>query len=521
MLRKIEEKIKNVLKPGEAYFLSVVSGCLLFSAFPPLNWFVVGWIALVPFIFALKGKSVKESFLLGFVFFAVFFSMHIFWLHRVTVPGMIVLVSVLSVFGGLFGIATRYVLSYSLDLLLLPFVWVILEYLRGRVLTGFPWGSLSLSQWNNLKMIQIADLTGAWGVSFLMVMTSCALFAILSRSKKAVSYFAVCIFFLAVSYSYGTWRIDNKEFFMEKGPEVRLVQGNIPQHVKWDDVYAEEIIKKHVELSYPEKTLSSPDLVIWPETAYPYLVDGPSLGHLSAIAKKIGAGFMTGAVFEQDSYHHNSALQFSSDGEFERVYHKLHLVPFGEYVPLEDKIGFLRDYIDKPMGDFKAGEDYTIFDLRTQSKHSHGASGALVREVNFYKFAVLICIEDIFPYIGRTFRKKGADFLVNITNDAWFGRSAAAWQHLSSSVLRAVENRTSVVRAANTGISAFIDPMGEIHSILIRDGEAIFVEGAIQDRVRISRTGSFYSEYGEVFVLFCLVMILLTLAVESKKLRKT
>jgi apolipoprotein N-acyltransferase len=211
----------------------------------------------------------------------------------------------------------------------------------------------------------------------------------------------------------------------------------------------------------------------------------------SNFAKEIKTPLLLGAVTSRDGLYYNSAVLVSKEAKLLKRYDKLHLVPFGEYIPLRKILGFLETVV--PIGDFTAGGDYTIFTLPT-------------------RFSVLICFEDLFPEISRGFVKRGADFLINITNDAWFQKTSSPYQHLAASVLRAVENRAFLVRSANTGISGFIAPSGKIIS-LVQDkmGRNIFINGySTQEMLApLEKNLSFYTRFGDMFILACFLFVLL------------
>jgi apolipoprotein N-acyltransferase len=493
--------------------LAVLSGILGFLAFPPFKLGLLGWVCLVPLFLAMEPEKAKQNFLYGYLAGLVFFGSLLYWLPNVTVPGAIILVLFLGVFYGVFGVISGYVLKYSMNLLFLPFMWVILEFIRGNLFTGFPWGILGYSQYENINLIQIADITGVYGVSFLMVAFNVALFSMFMRSKRKIAYMMVSLLFMIISISYGIYRLP--ELNTWGSARISVVQGNIPQKFKWDPGFAEEIMKEYTGFT-KEAAADSPDMIIWPETAYPHLVeeDGEEAEKLNSLSREAGAPILVGFVSAEGDEYYNSAAVF--DGKSERIakYDKLHLVPFGEYVPFEERISFIRDYIDKPIGDFGRGTSYTLFPLA--STRAYGSEdGALMRTTNFFKFGVLICFEDIFPYIAREFVKSGANIMVNITNDAWFGDTAAPEQHMQASVFRAVENRVPVIRAANTGVSCFIDPTGKITSRVRKGKKDVFVGGFATDNVNVLRTRTYYTVYGDIFVYFCAFMALLLIFTEG------
>ncbi|MGB2661061.1 MAG: apolipoprotein N-acyltransferase [Candidatus Omnitrophota bacterium] len=493
--------------------LSALSGVLGFLAFPPFSLSPLAWIFLVPLLLVIKHcSSKKEGFLYGYFSGLIFFAGLLYWLPNVSVPGTIVLVLYLSVFWGVFGAITRIIFKYSADILILPFFWVVLEYIRGHLFTGFPWGLIAYSQYTNLKFIQIADLTGAHGVSFLIIVFNMAILAYITRMERKIGYLMIALFFLLIATAYGTNKLDN--FKVWGSPRISVVQGNVPQNLKWDPSYARDIEAEY-DILTREVSADKADLIIWPETAYPYLIEDSreAPAKLRDLALRVETPLLAGVIYSDGRDYYNSALFLSDKGGVIARYDKLHLVPFGEYVPFEKYIPFRR-YIDKPIGDFKEGEIYTLFPVRSVSLMNM-KGGALGRQTSFYKFGVLICFEDIFPVLARRFVLKGANFLVNMTNDAWFGRTAAPEQHLQASVFRAVENRVPVIRAANTGVSCFIDSTGEILSRVKKGDRDTFVSGYATAKVNVAATRSVYTRYGDVFVVFCGFMIVILSLTEA------
>jgi apolipoprotein N-acyltransferase len=211
----------------------------------------------------------------------------------------------------------------------------------------------------------------------------------------------------------------------------------------------------------------------------------------------------------------------SSQGETLVKYNKLHLVPFGEYIPLKKIFPFLETIA--PIGDIRPGQDYTIFALPGPQSPVPSLNAQTRKRTNAQtKFAVLICFEDLFPELARNFVKKGAQFLVNITNDAWYRKTSAPYQHLQASVFRAVENRVSLARAANTGVSGFITPNGKIISLVCdRTGRNIFIEGYKDQEIAIiERRPTFYTRYGDVFIVVCFLFLLYDIIHNLKNITK-
>ena len=502
---RMRSRLRNVV-------LAMLTGVIGFLAFPPADLSILAWVFLVPLFFVLKqDMSYRDAFLYSFLCGVVLFSGILYWLPNVTVPGTIILILIMAAYIGAFGTVARMAFRNSMDPLVLPFIWVVLEFLRGHLLTGFPWALLGYTQYTNTSLIQIADTTGAYGVSFLVCAFNVAVFAVATRAKRRIACMMTVLIFIIAATTYGISRTE--QFSPARKARLSVVQGNIPQDEKWSRGTAEGIIGVYTRLT-EQAAGDAPDMVIWPETAYPYLVQrGDAVPQeISDLALSVNTPILAGIVSSDNGFLYNSALLFGGNGQLEGKYSKTHLVPFGEYVP--GLFNALRDHIDKPIGDFKRGGEYTLLPLRAVES-SVAADGSLSRIVNFYKFGVLICFEDVFPYISREFVSRGASFLVNITNDAWFGDTAAPIQHLQASVFRAVENRVPVVRAANTGISAFIDPLGRITSILEDNGRSVNVEGYLTDRITISPVRALYSLYGDIFVYFCGVMVILLFILES------
>ncbi len=493
--------------------LAVISGLAAFAAFPPLELPFTAWLAFIPLFHVIATSGYRKSFWYSYLAGVVFFASVLYWLTVVSVPGFILLSLLLAVIFGLFGLMSRFVMKYSINLLAIPFAWVVLEYVRAHLFTGFPWALLGYSQYTNINLIQIADMTGAYGVSFLLMTFNVAVWAWLAGSRRKVSYLMISLLLIIAATSYGMYRRDN----MPEGSPARIsvVQGNIEQDLKWDQRSAEAIIDKYTDLTR-NALADAPDIIIWPETSYPYLLRDVDMAGspMAELSEEAGTPILAGVAYERDDVMYNSAVLFTGAEKQPEIYRKVHLVPFGEYIPFEERLGPLRKYIDKPIGDFRPGNDYKIFSFRSVTRSGDHRS-MLVRRTTFHKLGVLICFEDVFPYIARNFAREGAGILANITNDAWFGRTAASRQHLQASVFRAVENRVPVVRAANTGISAFVDIFGKVISRVEVDGREIFVEGYDTREIMTVPVKSAYTEYGDIFVFFAGFFLLFLVITEK------
>ncbi|MFH1753300.1 MAG: apolipoprotein N-acyltransferase, partial [Candidatus Omnitrophota bacterium] len=309
------------------------------------------------------------------------------------------------------------------------------------------------------------------------------------------SGWAVIISFVLISCvsGYGYFRL-NTQPDAKNSVKVSLIQGNIAQHIKWDPELRGYIWSQYSALT-EAAAKEGPDLVIWPETSLPgYMEDEELFRDVTTLARETGSTLLIGApsYSEQDDKIYNSAFLIGKNGDIAGRYDKLHLVPFGEYIPFEDLIGFIRGFVDKPIGAFEKGKERKVFKLEDGTR-----------------FSVLICFEDIFAGLVREFVKGGADFLVNTTNDAWFMKSPAPYQHAQSSVFRAVENRVPVVRAANTGLSCFIDRTGRIFDSVNISGDEIFISGFKTASIDIIKSASFYTRFGDLFILICALAVII------------
>ncbi len=491
--------------------LSLFSGILLILSFPNFDLELLAWVALVPLFYAIAGKGLYHSFILGFLTGLVSFLGILYWIivavHTygnvpLILSGFILLLLVvyLSLFIGAFTFLTRFIQIRSglQTILFTPVLWAALEYLRSFLLTGFPWANLGYSQYLNLPFIQMADVTGPYGLSSVILLVNAALFRVLHPWSKRTFPFkeaGFTVIILLVFLIYGYLKIEAVDRQMIQNPPLKigLVQGDIDQSVKWDKSFQKETLKIYEKLSF-KVAEEKPDLIIWPETATPFFFQDAK--EYQPLVLDIPRKTNTFLLFGTPSYkirkgkvnHYNSAYLASPSGELVGKYDKIHLVPFGEYVPMKDLLFFIGS-LGEGIGDFKSGEELFNFSLPQG------------------KFGTLICFEIIFPDLSRRFVKRGANFLVTITNDAWFGRTSAPHQHFSTAVFRAVENRVFVARAANTGITGFIDPKGRI----VKQG-GIFTEEAMNGTIRLSNRKTFYTLYGDVFAWACMAFSLLLFA---------
>lgn len=495
-----------------------LTGILHPVSFPPFDLGWLAWVVLVPLQIILHDLPPKRAlwygWLAGTIAFAgtvtwVITAMHQFGQVPIVVSAllMLLLATYLGMYMGLYawGYATFQRTFPKLLWLGAPALWVSLEFVRTYALSGFPWALLGYSQYQWLSVIQFADMTGVYGVSFLIVMGNVAVTSLLlwiyakarglAIPKPWVSI-ASCVCALSLVLVYGIWRLQQQADLDASAHtlSIGVVQANIDQAIKWNEAYRDETLRRYSSLS--QEAGKKTDLLIWPEAATPFFFEQEPAyqGQVLDIAKNTHSPLLLGSPtlrFQQDGrpYLYNSAFLVTDEGRVSARYDKRHLVPFGEYIPLRSILFFL-DKLVVGIGDFKSGEGAMTMQIPTVP----AGSGP--------RFGVAICFEVIFPDLVRRMAQEGANFLVTITNDAWFGDSAAPYQHFGMVVFRAVENHLGFARAANTGISGFIGPDGRILS-----RTSIFSEAAVTGLLPLrSSSPTFYTEFGDVFSWGCVII---------------
>ncbi len=510
----------NALKKlfERVYGPALLSGLLLVLSFPKVQLFPLAWIALVPLLIFLYDKDHWTAFKSGFYFGLVYFFGTLYWIYHsihyygaVALVPSLLLVFVLCMYFSLY--PAFFALLYAANmkrtdmpaLIVAPLLWTTLEFLRSYVLGGFPWSSLGYSQYTFLPLIQIADITGVYGVSFLIVAVNAALVDVLLFKRRheerplasylpAISGFAALALFMVFTLSYGVYRLHQ-----HRGGRIvkaAVIQGNIEQDKKWDPSYQQAVLNSYKDLSF-SAAREMPELIVWPETSAPFFfgTDKELTAGMVSFQRQLNSYLLFGSVLAKDrkgtpkssaTRYTNSALLLDKNGTITYIYDKIHLVPFGEFMPLRRLLSFVD--LTGEIGDFVPGESYTK------------------AVTPFGSFGTLICYEIIFPGQVRKFYTNGGDFIVTITNDAWFGKTPGPYQHFSMAVFRAIENRKPVIRSANTGISGFIDSCGRI---LARTD--LFTRTYLVSSVKTDRTLSPYTKYGDIFSYLNIIGTLLLL----------
>ncbi len=500
--------------------LLLIGGLMLTASFPKTGADLLAWVAFVPFFIAVEPLVPRQAFFAGVIFGLVHYLTLLYWVVYtmntygyvplyLCVPVLFLLSAYLSLYVGIFGmVVNKWLLSlkWSWQMLIIASLWVALEYARAMLLTGFPWELLGYSQYKRLELIQIADISGVYGISFFILAGNIALFQvwrfvrdtkIKARASLAPMIKAMICFLVLLTgvLGYGAWRIQDMEKRIKDSGFIRAaaVQGNISQDLKWDKRLKTKTVKKYISMSLssaPER----PELVVWPETAAPFYFE-----YETALRKRIlrairqsGMNYIIGSPHyekEANGYgFYNSAYLIDSGGKVAGRYDKVHLVPFGEYVPLKKWLPFLGKMVEQ-VGDFKPGEKGDAISL------------------GGHRMGMLICYEIIFPGLSRAMGKNGAELLINITNDAWFGKTSAPFQHFSMAVFRAIENKRALVRSANTGISGFIDPVGRVMGTT-----SLFEETVMTQSVPAMQIRTFYTRYGDIFAYLCIFITIIFLA---------
>jgi apolipoprotein N-acyltransferase len=481
---------------------SLASGLLLALAFPRPNLAVLAWVALVPLLLVME----RRPFRCGFTAGVGFFGLVLYWLNIVmttygqlhpllSAVAYLLLAGYLALFFGAAAWTCR-LLQRRLGLrpaLTLPVLWVGLEFLRSFLLSGFPWATLGYSQQSVLSLLQCADLFGPYGLSFLLILSNATLAGVVrfvrSRGEAAFPRVALTalLVLLVAAFGYGRYRLGQPLDERDETLATVLAQGAIDQARKWNPAYQRQTVDIYRRLSLPPEAGAPADLIVWPESAVPLFFQrgGPLAAQVRATARDSGSFLLFGSpAYEQsgrDLRYLNSAFLLSPEGRTLGRSDKVHLVPFGEYVPLGRYLPFI-DKLVVGIGDFSPG---TVAPL----------------PMNGHDIGVLICFEGIFPELAREYVRRGSDLLINITNDAWFGRSSAPWQHLAMARFRAVENRVWLARAANTGISAIIAPSGRITC-----QSPLFERLAVRGRVGLGAHPTLYNRLGDVAPALCLAV---------------
>ena len=528
------------------WLAAICSGLLYAGCFAPFNLIWLYWIALTPLMTAIwfSGNESRCPWLrnlaLGYVAGLAFFWTVFCWLTTVTVLGWFVLQFYMAIYVALWawfcgflrpretreqsGRTTKWdqMLTHarstaapprspwtkSANNLVLAFLlaagWATQEWLRGWVFSGWGWNGLGVALHGNWPLIQIAEFTGVAGLSFMVAFANVILLTtgrrliLEARTRTTRPHFDLTLTMAAI-VGVLTFGLRASQVSPPTKPlRVAAVQSNIPQHQKFDPQFVTKIFDRFRHLS--EIALRSnppPDLLIWPESSMPgpVLEEQESNRFVMDLAASAESDLLLGTIDQENRDVYNAALLVSDGGDRVQVYRKVHLVPFGEYVPGRHRVPLLARIVgDQVPGDFAAGKEYTVFSLTNSD----------------VQVAPLVCFEDTIGELTRRFvlpseTNPGANLLVDITNDGWFLHSGGSHQHLANAIFRCVETRRPMARAANTGVTCFINEFGRVTQMLRDDTGSTFTEGVLTGEIKVPTEHelTFYTRHGELFAKLC------------------
>ena len=507
-----------------AWLLALSSGLLQILIFPLPGMYMLCWLALAPLIYAilraresdaaellasdpasyLAPATVKQGFLLGYASGIVWYLGSCYWVYHVMhyygglhpVLALLLLIAFalyLGLYHGIFGAlvawAARSRVGFSRRaLVLVPFLWVSVELARSYV-TGFPWDLLGTVQVDNIPLARLASVTGVYGLSFEIALVNAAFaaaFLVPPRKRKGMLLAGVVA---TVALQAGRWMAPESAAV---NSTATLVQQNIPiRQEPWTISYYEQTLQELGRLSVPPPDSgAAPRLIVWPESPAPFFLnDDRFVQTISEIAKRGNAYVVAGSLGvrakaqpgkPEDLY--NSAVLIGPDGNIASRYDKVHLVPFGEYVPFKELLAFAKS-LTSEVGNFSAGTQRVPL------------------EMGGHKVGVFICYESVFPGEVREFADNGAQVFVNISNDGWFGNTGAPLQHLNMARMRAIENKRWLLRDTNTGITAVIDPDGRVVQQAPRNERAV-----LEAHYDVISETTFYTRYGDWFPIGCAII---------------
>ena len=499
--------------------LAILSGFMLALSFPKFSYGWLAWFALLPLLFVLLQPIPKRAaFLYSLLFGAVFYAILLYWvvgvMHKfgsLALPLAILFYVGFSIYNALFlavfGVFARKILTQNyvslrwfspnpvqiaiLNSIVVAALWVAVEFWQTHMFGGFPWCLLGYSLVDYLGIMQVSSVTGVYGVSFVVCAANVLLaHALYQRKRPLFIGIALALgILLTVDFAFRAWWIErspatatNLRHEPSAEHQVDILQLNIPQDTDWTPPVLEAWVSKLDQMVGASRA----EIAIMPENPAPfYYPDDPRFTErLQSMVKRSGSTLIAGVVMPHKDVHgnpgvYNSAATLGPDGQMIAEYDKQHLVPFGEYIPLRKYLSFAGK-LTSEVSDFNAGDAYTL------------------STINGNRAAIFICYEAIFPELVRHFTLAGAEVLINITNDGWYGDSSAPYQHFDMSRVRAIENRRYLIRAANTGISAIVDPYGQVIEKTRLDRQVV-----LHGRFEYRTDRTFYVRFGDVFAWLC------------------
>lgn len=528
---------------------AIFAGVLFALAQPKFEIAGLAWIAPAVLLLATLGATGKEAFRIGYVAGITQQLSTLYWLLFIPFPagaiaGWVLLSAYLAIYPAIWcwfawrvfptrvqaplfdpapleAIAETSWPRRMLWALVCAAAWVALEMAAARMLSGFPWNFLGISQFRMLPMIQIASITSVYGVSFVIAFFAVSLFSagmlIPSeplRGRRWLSEIVPALALILFVALFGLREISQHKTSSRK-VRAALIQPSIPQTLIWDPAENTNRFNELIRLS--EMALAAkPDLVIWPEAAVPNLLryDRHTWDSVTNFAITGKVWMILGAddavpredASRREADFYNSSFVISPTGQIAGAYRKRRLVAFGEFVPFADQLPFMKKLSPVGENSFSAGDQATPFHLPALALTT----------------SVLICFEDTFPQLAREYVREDTDFLLNLTNNGWFGESAAQWQHAAAAMFRAIENRVPLVRCANNGLTCWVDEIGRLHEVYLGDSDDIYGRGFKTAHIPLlgrgeKREPTFYNRNGDVFGWSCVGVAALALAATARR----
>lgn len=524
------------------YFLAALAGLSLAAAFPKFDFAGAAWVGPALILACAYRTHGRRAFRIGYAAGLTFYLTTLSWLLHIPVTGFPIFGWVaMSAFLALYPAAWVWLLAgrvgkggwlrRSAWTLAGAAAWVVLEMIRARFLSGFPWNDLGASQWRLLPLIQIAAVTGVYGVSFIVVWFSLAMYSgVLALFRHPTSRYVwlseilLPLLALLLFFAAGMARLRNMPAETET-LRVTFIQPAIPQTMIWDAGENTNRFRQLMALTTQALT-NETDLLLWPEAALPEF-NAASFAAITNLIQTHQVEMIFGAddVVEKnqpapgDRYDaYNAAFHFRPDGSLGGIYHKRHLVMFGEYIPLVRVLPFVK-WFTPITGGFTPGDRATPFTLERwgeRPREPHGAVDSTtgspgVSPPRPIKTSTLICFEDTFPPLVRESVDEDTDFLVNLTNNGWFGESASQWQHAASAALRAVENGVPLLRCCNNGVTCWIDARGQVRELFRDHAGSEYGAGFVTWEIPVRAAGdprrrTFYNEHGDWFGWGCVAV---------------
>lgn len=500
--------------------LAALSGTLFAFSLPPFKTGFLAYGALVPFFFLIDKKSLKDAARWGYVTGAIIAVLTLNWIAWATFGGFIGVLLVWPLYLTLWSVSFTLLKQRFGDsaFLFAPLLWTTMEYLQSFSELAFPWNYLGYTQTYYLPLIQFAEYFSVYGVSFWVALLNVLIYLLLKsgndKPRRVLLSLSIVILW-ALPLGHGLYRMRTMEE-QDESLRVALIQANLDPNEKWSENLYENNFSLYERLTASVLD-SNPDLIIWPETAVSfYLRSEPH--YQARIHRLIDAPricFLTGAldyryIDEQNYVYYNSALFIEPNRQGFQHHHKMKLVPFSERVPYKSFFLFriLKNLLwNFGLGDYAVGQEETVFDgpMRTEPSGRR------------FKTSAAICYESVFPEHVRRYVDKGAQFLIIITNDAWFGKTQGPFQHNQIAVFRAIETRRDIARCANTGVSCFIDRFGRV-----RKATKIYTQAVVVDQVRLSDEKTFFVRYGNLFANAAAILsaALLTLCLSARAIKR-